>query len=106
LAPDLGLLRRVEGVRAVGVTAPGEQSDFASRLFAPVLGIDEDPVTGSLHSLLTPFWAERFGRDALSARQISRRGGSIRCVRDGDRVRLAGKAVTYLEGTIRFDAAD
>ncbi len=100
LSPDFGLLKRIDGVRAVGVTAPGRSHDFVSRLFAPAVGIDEDPVTGSLHCLLAPYWADRLGRTTLVARQVSRRGGEVRCVVDGDRVRLSGRAATYLEGTI------
>ena len=100
LRPDLSELKDIEVIRAVGVTAPGRSHDFVSRLFAPRLGIDEDPVTGSLHSLIAPYWAKRLGRASLSARQISPRGGNLRCVVEGARVRIAGRAVTYLEGTI------
>mgnify|MGYP000232091216 CR=1 FL=1 len=100
LNPDFGMLKQIEGVRAVGVTAPGRSHDFVSRLFAPAVGVDEDPVTGSLHCLLAPYWADRLGRSRLVARQVSKRGGEIRCTVDGDRVRLSGRAVTYLEGTI------
>ncbi|MEL6797048.1 MAG: PhzF family phenazine biosynthesis protein, partial [Planctomycetota bacterium] len=103
LSPDLSKLKDIEGIRAVGVTAPGRSHDFVSRLFAPRLGIDEDPVTGSLHSLIAPYWAKSLGRDSLSARQISQRGGDLRCVVEGDRVRIAGRAVTYLEGTIHVN---
>ncbi len=82
-------------------TAPGEgHVDFVSRFFAPSQGIDEDPVTGSAHCELTPYWADRLGVMRLEARQISKRGGALTCTLKGDRVILAGKAVLYLEGTI------
>lgn len=83
------------------VTAPGENGvDFVSRFFAPSGGIPEDPVTGSAHCTLTPYWAQRLGKTKLEARQISKRGGALTCTLDGDRVKLAGQAVLYLEGTI------
>ncbi|MCB0558801.1 MAG: PhzF family phenazine biosynthesis protein [Lewinellaceae bacterium] len=100
LQPDFRLLRQVKG-RGVIVTAPGDAVDFVSRCFFPNAGIDEDPVTGSAHTTLTPYWAERLGKQELTARQISRRGGEIRCTMLGERVALAGKAVTYMEGVIR-----
>lgn len=96
-------------VRALGAartnvvaTAPGLEVDFVSRFFAPASGVDEDPVTGSAHASLAPMWAERLGRTDLWARQLSRRGGELRCVLDGDRVRLGGHAVLYLEGRIHL----
>ena len=82
------------------VTAPGESADFVSRFFAPRLGVFEDPVTGSAHCTLVPYWAERLGRDELSAVQISGRGGELRCAALGERVKMAGRCVLYLEGTI------
>ncbi|MCO6478957.1 MAG: PhzF family phenazine biosynthesis protein [Phaeodactylibacter sp.] len=99
LRPDFRLLQQVKG-RGVIVTAPGEAVDFVSRCFFPNAGIDEDPVTGSAHTTLTPYWAERLGKQELLARQISRRGGEVRCTMLGERVALAGKAVTYMEGVI------
>ncbi len=87
---------------AVMVTAPGNRSDFVSRFFAPAKGVPEDPVTGSAHCVLTPYWAERLGKDELTARQISRRGGDLQCRLRGDRVELAGRAVPYMQGTIRI----
>lgn len=90
------------GGRGVLATAPGEEADFVSRCFFPNAGINEDPVTGSAHTSLTPFWAERLGKNTLHARQISRRGGEIRCHLAGDRVLLTGHAVTYLEGKIQI----
>lgn len=87
-------------VRGVIATAPGEEFDFVSRFFAPQSGVPEDPVTGSAHTTLTPFWAERLGKHQLQAKQISARGGNVSCVWKGDRVLLGGKAVTYLIGEI------
>ena len=82
------------------VTAPGDDCDFVSRFFAPRSGIDEDPVTGSAHCTLVPYWADRLERRSLHARQISARGGELWCELRGDRVALAGHAVTYLRGTV------
>lgn len=87
-------------VRGVIVTAPGKDQDFVSRFFGPQSGVPEDPVTGSAHTTLTPFWAKRLGKDKLMARQISPRGGNVSCEWKGDRVLLGGKAVTYLIGEI------
>ncbi len=87
---------------AVIVTAPGgtEGVDFVSRFFAPEHGVPEDPVTGSAHCTLIPYWAERLGRTKLAARQVSPRGGELDCELQGGRVRIAGPAVLYLRGTI------
>ena len=83
------------------VTAPGPGGvDFVSRFFAPARGVPEDPVTGSAHCTLIPYWAERLGKSRLEARQLSRRGGRLSCSHCGDRVTIAGRAVLYLEGTI------
>ena len=82
------------------VTAPGTQSDFVSRFFAPSAGILEDPVTGSAHCTLTPYWAKKLGKSRLHALQLSKRGGEIFCSEVGDRIKIAGRAVRYLEGTI------
>jgi len=82
------------------VTAPGDGVDFVSRYFAPNVGIDEDPVTGANHSILTPFWHVQLGRSELHARQVSARGGELRCVDTGERVLIAGHVAPYLEGTI------
>jgi PhzF family phenazine biosynthesis protein len=84
------------------VTAPGNQSDFVSRFFAPLEGIDEDPVTGSAHTILAPFWAERLDKKSLHAYQLSRRKGELFCELAGDRVLISGKAVTYLKGEIEI----
>jgi len=104
LTPDLRAMSAL-GPRGVICTAPGDDVDFVSRYFAPGAGIDEDPVTGSAHCLLTPYWAERLARPTLTARQISARGGYLRCRHDGARVRIAGKAVPYLKGTISLHDA-
>jgi len=99
LRPDFGRLKEVDAVGII-VTAPGRSVDFVSRFFAPREGIDEDPVTGSAHCALVPYWAARLGRTRLHARQISARGGDLRCELAGDRVRIAGRAVPFLTGTI------
>jgi PhzF family phenazine biosynthesis protein len=101
LEPDLTALGRVDA-RGVCVTAPDTGAyDFVSRFFAPRSGVPEDPVTGSAHCMLTPFWAERLGRTAMLAYQASPRGGEVRVEARGDRVLLKGGAVTVLEGTLR-----
>jgi PhzF family phenazine biosynthesis protein len=97
---DLGLLR------GVIVTAQGDTSDFVSRFFAPAVGVDEDPVTGSAHCTLIPYWAKRLGKNELYARQVSKRGGELFCELRGDRVKIAGDAVLYLKGEIYVDAAE
>lgn len=99
IEPDLNLLEQL-GMRGVIVTAPGRNCDFVSRFFAPAAGIPEDPVTGSAHCALIPYWSKRLGKRELYARQISKRGGEIFCEDRGDRVGIGGNAVTYLEGKI------
>jgi predicted PhzF superfamily epimerase YddE/YHI9 len=102
LTPDLGALAAVDCWAAI-VTAPGDDdTDFVSRFFAPAQGVPEDPVTGSAHTTLVPYWAKRLGKTALTARQLSRRGGLLHCALRGERVDIAGKAVTYLTGQIEF----
>ncbi len=83
-------------------TAPGDATDFVSRMFAPNAGIDEDPVTGSAHAVLTPYWAERLNRPRLTAFQASKRGGHVTCRLEGDRVVLGGRCVTVIEGEFRL----
>lgn len=103
LVPDQAALAGQDPF-GVGVTAPGPDGvDFVSRFFVPNLGIPEDPVTGSLHCELVPFWAERLGRTSLRALQVSRRGGELFCDLRGDRVRIGGRAVKVLEGTFLVD---
>ncbi|MHC1686477.1 MAG: PhzF family phenazine biosynthesis protein [Methanothrix sp.] len=99
LEPDFAALARIE-CRGIIVTARGEKCDFVSRFFAPRLGIPEDPVTGSAHSVLAPFWAKVLGKNDLHAFQVSKRGGELLCSYAGDRVMISGRAVLYLEGTI------
>lgn len=103
LAPDMKKLAKVNAHGLVA-TAPGASHDFVSRFFAPRAGVDEDPVTGSAHCALAPYWAKRLGKSRLAARQISKRGGELRCdvveSASGNRVLLAGKAVTYSIGEI------
>jgi PhzF family phenazine biosynthesis protein len=100
LQPDFAALKRLFPF-AVMATAPGDGgTDFVSRFFAPGAGIDEDPVTGSAHCALIPYWAERLGKTRLKARQISKRVGHISGEMRGDRVTIGGRVVLYLEGTI------
>jgi PhzF family phenazine biosynthesis protein len=99
LSPDFADLAMVPA-RGVIVTAPGKDVDFVSRFFGPQVGVNEDPVTGSAHTTLTPYWAKRLGKTDLAAKQLSKRGGSLRCRLAGDRVEIAGRAVPYLEGWI------
>lgn len=99
IKPDFALLEKME-VRGIIITAKGSDYDFVSRYFAPSMGIYEDPVTGSAHTLLTPFWGKRLGKSSLKARQISERGGNIMCNQKGDRVEIGGEAVTYMVGEI------
>lgn len=99
LKPDLGALASLHR-RGVIVTAPGAASDFVSRCFFPSYGIPEDPVTGSAHCALTPYWSRRLGKKTLHALQVSKRGGELFCEDRGDRVAIAGRVAPYLEGTI------
>jgi predicted PhzF superfamily epimerase YddE/YHI9 len=85
---------------AVIATAPGKDVDFVSRFFAPAQGIPEDPVTGSAHCTLIPYWSKRLGKTKLHAYQASPRGGELWCEDRGERVTISGKAVQFLEGTI------
>lgn len=99
LTPDFGALAKLD--RMAIVTAPGRDGvDFVSRFFAPAKGVPEDPVTGSAHCTLIPYWAARLGKTDLKARQVSRRGGDLVCGLRGDRVLIGGEAVLFLEGTI------
>jgi PhzF family phenazine biosynthesis protein len=99
MEPDYSALEQLD-LRGVIVTAPASEYDFVARFFAPKYGIPEDPVTGSAYTKLTPYWAERTGKQVLNARQISSRGGNLKCTLKGDRVYIAGKAVLYLSGSI------
>ena len=104
LDPDIAALARIEmGNGGVTITAPGEDGfDYVCRFFAPGEGIGEDPATGSIHCALVPYWAERTGKATFQAQQLSSRGASMRCRQVGDRVRIAGKARLYLQGTIEI----
>ncbi|MCL4165466.1 UNVERIFIED_CONTAM: hypothetical protein GTU68_008527, partial [Idotea baltica] len=97
--PDLKLLSS-KGMRGLIISAPGHKYDFVSRCFYPAYGVDEDPVTGSAHTVLTPYWAMKLRRNVLKARQVSKRGGDIRCVYRGSRVTLIGSAVKYMVADI------
>ena len=99
IVPNQYLLSELD-LRGVIITAPGMEVDFVSRFFAPKYGIPEDPVTGSAHCELAPYWANKFGKNILTAKQVSKRGGSITCEVKTDRVFLYGRAVTFMEAVI------
>ena len=101
MKPNFHLLKQTDA-RGIIVTANGTTVDFVSRFFAPKVGIDEDPVTGSAHTLLIPFWANRLNKTEMTALQLSARGGQLWCTLSGDRALIAGKAVTYLRGEIEI----
>ena len=99
LNPDMIRLSKIDA-RGIIATAPGDDVDFVSRFFAPQSGIPEDPVTGSAHTTLTPYWAKKLGRHILGARQLSKRGGRLQCRVAGNRVKISGEAKTYMAGEI------
>ena len=99
LQPDFEALK-MHQVRGIIVTAPGKTTDFVSRFFGPACGVNEDPVTGSAHTTLTPYWSSVLGKTELTARQLSQRTGDLTCKLLGDRVEIAGEAVLYLRGEI------
>lgn len=99
LSPDLYALSRIDRFAFIA-TAPGDHCDFVSRFFAPARGVPEDPVTGSAHCTLIPYWAKQLGKTSLRARQISRRGGDLFCKLVADRVEIAGRAALFLRGRI------
>jgi PhzF family phenazine biosynthesis protein len=103
LAPEMEKLKQLDRF-AVIVTAPGRECDFVSRFFAPAKGVPEDPVTGSAHCTLIPYWAKELGKSTLHARQVGRRGGELFFKLLGDRVEIAGQAVLFLKGTIHLSA--
>jgi PhzF family phenazine biosynthesis protein len=96
--PDFTLMKK-SGNKMM-ITAPGKEVDFVSRFFAPTFGIDEDPVTGSAHSQLIPFWSEKLGKNKMQAKQLSKRGGDIYCEQNGDRVVIGGECAFYMKGEI------
>lgn len=101
LQPDLHLLSQLDSLGVI-VTARGEDADFVSRFFAPKVGVPEDPVTGSAHCSLIPYWSAVLGKTELLARQLSRRGGELHCRLMGERVGIAGKAITYCRGELQL----
>jgi PhzF family phenazine biosynthesis protein len=101
MEPDFTRLKHIN-TRGIIVTAKGARSDFVSRFFGPAVGIDEDPVTGSAHTMLTPYWSKRLGREELLAHQLSSRFGVVHCKLLGDRVLLSGSAVMFLKGKIQI----
>lgn len=103
LVPNLQMLAAMKDYRGLLVTAPGKDFDFVSRGFFPYYGIDEDPVTGSAHTVLTPYWAKRLKKKKLTARQVSARGGNLLCELRRKKVRLTGQATTYLTGQLMLD---
>lgn len=94
--PDFTALKNM-GEKVI-ITAPGKKHDFVSRFFAPVAGVDEDPVTGSAHSQLIPFWSEKLNKSVMQAKQLSQRGGEIHCEQKGERVVMGGECVFYMKG--------
>ena len=101
LKPDFHLIKSIE-TRGIIATSLSNNYDFVSRFFAPAQGIDEDPVTGSAHTMLVPYWAKTLGKNELTAKQISSRGGLLHCKNHGKRVKIGGKAITYLTGEIHI----
>jgi PhzF family phenazine biosynthesis protein len=104
LKPDYATLKKLDCLGIIA-TAPGKDCDFVSRFFAPGAGVDEDPVTGSAHCTLIPFWAQRLAKTRLFARQVSQRGGELFCEQTGERVRIGGQAKLYLTGSIETGAS-
>lgn len=102
LSPDFAALARLDRTGVIVTAAGGQGFDFTSRYFAPAKGIDEDPVTGGAHCMLAPFWVPRLGKTSFVARQASRRGGTVRCALNGERIMLEGGCVFYLEGEVEF----
>jgi PhzF family phenazine biosynthesis protein len=104
LSPNIAALAKLDiGLAGAIVTAPGERDvDYVCRFFAPSVGIDEDPATGSIHCTLAPYWAKRLCKDTMRAEQLSARGGSLQSTIAGDRVKIAGSARLYLQGTLEI----
>src|SRR5258708_4221901 len=103
LAPNIAALAKLDAGSGTIVTAPGQGDvDYVCRMFLPSAGIDEDPATGSIHCTLAPYWAGRLGKDTFRAQQLSVRGGTVQCTIAGDRVKIAGRARLYLQGTLEL----
>jgi len=102
MKPDLKAIAALDA-RGLIVTAKGDDVDFVSRFFGPRVGVDEDPVTGSAHTSLTPLWSKKLGKKEMKAKQLSKRGGSLACVDNGERILIGGKAKLYLTGEINID---
>lgn len=98
--PNFEILKKLTDFRGVCITSKAKEFDFISRFFAPIFGINEDPVTGSAHCMLVPLWAEKLGKNDLTAKQVSSRGGELICKLEGKRVKISGNAVLFLEGKI------
>ena len=101
LQPDFALLKKIP-LRGIIVSAPSSEFDFVSRCFFPSTGVDEDPVTGSAHTTLTPYWSKRLNKKKLRAKQVSQRGGLLTCEDADERVFIGGKAVLYMIGSIHL----
>lgn len=102
LVPQFEKLKKLP-FRGIIVTAPGREADFSSRFFGPAVGVNEDPVTGSAHTILIPFWAGRLNKEDMTAHQVSKRGGVLHCRNQNSRVLISGHAVTYLTGEISME---
>lgn len=101
-SPDLVILSELD-LRGIAITAKSKEYDFVSRFFAPNYGINEDPVTGSAFTQLIPYWSRKLNKKSLSAKQVSKRGGEVKCVDSGDRVKISGKAAKYMTATIEVE---
>ncbi len=101
MSPNMEAVSRLDR-GAIIATAPGDASDFVLRVFAPKLGLPEDPVCGTAHRIIVPYWADRFGRNALHSRQLSPRGGDLWCRLEGDRVVISGESVTFITGSVEL----
>ncbi len=101
IEPNFETLKKLTDFRGVCITSKAKEFDFVSRFFAPIYGINEDPVTGSAHCMLVPFWTEKLAKNDLVAKQVSSRGGELICKFEGKRVKISGNAVLYLEGKIK-----
>jgi predicted PhzF superfamily epimerase YddE/YHI9 len=101
IEPDMNLMAQLDTIGVI-VTAKGQEADVVSRCFYPGLGIPEDPVTGSAHCNIVPYWSEKLGKKELKCKQLSLRSGDLQCEFKGDRVLMSGKCVLYLRGDIEF----